>query len=360
MSSDRLAQFTARANQAHERYRREFAGRSRIGRDPQVLDGLVAQLQQVLVECDSVEGSEALRGTIEERITLYRNERKAIADAQAGGPDVAAAFRLHDWSWMDGRRYARHFAGQGRSTRDLGLMLEMLEGERRRKSEMERIAARHDEGWRAETIEAMSQGVKLYSGEAEAIAETRAGLSAGQKAQTLASLANAQFQLYRTHFEGQSRRTRRPALLERIIGQLQDIASAMEALDKGGLDSDANRGNIQKVRDRVRHHQEELTKVKQARASTTPADLSGAYADEANTLFNEYRERFAGRARKDVDAAALSGLCDRILLVAQNMGDLYATSALPGVDKNLLITLDNLKAYEREWSRIQEAQRPSA
>ena len=42
------------------------------------------------------------------------------------------------------------------------------------------------------------------------------------------------------------------------------------------------------------------------------------------------------------------------------MGDLYATSALPGVDKNLLITLDNLKAYEREWSRIQEAQRPSA
>ena len=117
----------------------------------------------------------------------------------------------------------------------------------------------------------------------------------------------------------------------------QDIAGHGN-LDKGGLDSDANRGNIQKVRDRVRHHQEELTKVKQARASTTPADLSGAYADEANTLFNEYRERFAGRARKDVDAAALSGLCDRILLVAQNMGDLYATSALPGVDKNLLIT----------------------
>lgn len=360
MSSDRLDQLTARADQAHDRYRREFAGRSRIGRDPQVLDGLVAQLQQVLVECSSVEGTESLQGTIQQRIDLYRSERKAIADAQAGGPDVAAAFRMHDWSWMDGRRYARHFAGQGRSTRDLGLMLEMLEGERRRKAEMERMAGRHEAGWRGETIQAMTEGVKLYSGEAEAIAETRAGLGVGQKAQTLATLANAQFQLYRTHFEGQSRRTRRPALLDRIIGQLRDIASGMEALDKGGLDSEANRGNIQKVRDRIRHHEAEVVKVKQARANTTPADLSSAYADEANALFKEYRERFAGRPRKDVDAEGLSGLCDRILVVAQNMGDLHAASALPGVDKNLLITLDNLKAYEREWSRVQEAQRPTA
>ncbi|MEC7946570.1 MAG: hypothetical protein VX265_03320, partial [Myxococcota bacterium] len=129
MSSERLAQLTARADQAHDRYRREFAGRSRIGRDAAVLDGLVAQLQQILVEAGSVEGAGTLRTTVEQRVALYRAERKAIAEAQAGGPDVAKAFRLHDWSWTDSRRYARHFAGQNRSTRDLGLMREMEDGE---------------------------------------------------------------------------------------------------------------------------------------------------------------------------------------------------------------------------------------
>lgn len=356
MSSDRLAQLTARADQAHDRYRREFAGRSRIGRDATVLDGLVAQLQQVLVEADSVEGAAALRGTIEQRVAMYRTERKAIAEAQAGGPDVAAAFRLHDWSWMDSRRYARHFAGQGRSTRDLGLMIEMRDGERTRLAQLEAIAARHEDGWRADSVAAMRQGVSLYDGEAKAIAETRSGLQAGQQAQVLATAANDQFSLYRTHFEGQGRRTRRPGLLERILGQLEGIAAAMERLQKGGLDSDANAGNIQKVRDRIRHHRDELVKVKQARANTTATDLSSAYADEANGLFKEYREKYAGRSRKDVDATGLSGLCDRILVVAQNMAELYEASALDAVDKNLAITLDNLKAYEREWSRIQEAQ----
>lgn len=357
MSSDRLAQLTARADQAHDRYRREFAGRSRIGRDATVLDGLVAQLQQVLVETDSVDGADALRTTIQQRIDLYRSERAAIAEAQAGGPDVAMAYRLHDLSWMDARRYARHFAGQSRATRDLGLMLEMLEGERKRKADLERIAARHEPGWRGESIAAMGQGVELYSGETKAIAETRAGLPAGQKAQTLATVANAQFGLYRAHFENKSRRTRRPALLERILAQLQDIAAGMQALEKGGLQSDANSGNIQKVRDRIRHHQDELVKIKQAKANTTATDLSAAYAEEANGLFKEYREKFAGRPRKDVDAAGLSGLCDRLLVVAQDMADLHAASALDVVEKNLAITIDNLKAYEREWSRVQEAQR---
>jgi hypothetical protein len=356
MSSDRLAQLTARADQAHDRYRREFAGRSRIGRDATVLDGLVAQLQQVLVETDSVDGAGALRTTIEQRIAMYRTERTAIAEAQAGGPDVAAAFRLHDWSWMDSRRYARHFAGQGRSTRDLGLMDEMRDGERARLAKLETIAGRHDAGWRADSIAAMQQGVTLYSGESKAIAETRAGLSGGQLAQVLATAANAQFGLYRAHFEGQSRRTRRPAMLKRILGQLEDIAAGMERLQKTGLDNDSNAGNIQKVRDRIRHHRDELVKVKQARANTTAADLSGAYADEANGMFKDYREKFAGRPRKDVDATGLSALCDKILVVAQNMADLHEASALDVVDKNLSVTLDNLKAYEREWSRVQEAQ----
>lgn len=356
MSSERLAQLTARADQAHDRYRREFAGRSRIGRDATVLDGLVAQLQQVLVETDSVDDAGDLRTTIDQRITMYRTEREAIADAQAGGPDVAAAFRLHDWSWMDSRRYARHFAGQGRSTRDLGLMNEMRDGERTRLARLEAIAARNEDGWRAESLAAMQQGVTLYSGESKAIAETRAGLPAGQQAQVLATAANTQFSLYRAHFEGKSRRTRRPGMLERILGQLEDIVAGMKRLQKGGLVNEANAGNIQKVQDRIKHHRDELVKVKQARANTTAADLSAAYADEANAMFKEYREKFAGRPRKDVDAAGLSALCDQILIVGQNMADLHDSSALDVVDKNLAITLDNLKAYEREWSRVQEAQ----
>lgn len=355
MSADRLAALTQRADQVHDRYRREFAGRSRIGRDPNALDTMVAELQQVKVEADAVDGANGLTAAIDERIELYRNERKAITEAAAGGPDLARAFRLHDWSWLDSRRYSRHFAGKPRPTRDLGLLEEMIAAERQRKDELERIAARHEAGWRSDSIEAMQRGIDLYTNERAAVLDARKQLSSAERAQVYATAANAQFGLYRTHFEGQARRTRRSSLLERILVQLEDIAAGMEAVKATGLNSDANDGNIQKVRDRIAHHRAELGKVKQARATTRPGELSGALGDEANGLFREYRSNFAGKARSDVDADLLSTICDKLYAVARSIEDLAAETGLEVAEKNLAITIDNLKAYEREWARIQQS-----
>jgi hypothetical protein len=355
MSADRLAALTARAEQVHARYRHEFAGRSRIGRDAGALDAMVADLQQVKVEADALEGASQLLAALDERISLYRTERQAITEAAAGGPDLARAFRLHDWSWLDSRRYSRHFAGKPRPTRDLGLLEEMIAAERLRKDELERIAARHEAGWRADSIEAMQKGIDLYTSERAAVLDARKQLSIAERAQVLATCANNQFSLYRAHFEGQARRTRRAALLERLLVQLEDIAAGMEAAQRGGLVSDANQGNVQKVRDRIAHHRAELGKVKQARATTRPGELSGALGDEANNLFKEYRAGFAGKSRAQVDPDALSDICDKLYMVARNMEGLAAETGIDLAEKNLAITIDNLKAYEREWSRIQAA-----
>jgi hypothetical protein len=360
MAADQLSQLTSRADAVHNHYRREFAGRSRIGRDATVLDGLIAQSQQIAVEATSLDGAGTLRGALNERIAMYRNERTAIGEAAAGGPALARAYRLHDLSWLDSRRYSRHFAGKSRPTRDLGLLAEMIDGETSRRDELSTLAVDKGAAWRADSIQGMGNGIELYTNERDAILGIRDGMSLAERAQVLATVANDQFGLYRLHFQGQSRRTRRVPLLERIIAQLKSIATEMEGLRDGGLQSESNDGNIGKVRDRLAHHVTELGNIRNARATIRPVDLGTALGEEANGFFKEYREQFAGKPRDKADPAKLSTICDQLLVAAQQMADLHAQTSLESVERNLAITLDNLKAYEREWARMMEARQANA
>lgn len=360
MAADQLAQFTSRADAVHNHYRREFAGRSRIGRDATVLDGLIAQSQQIAVEATSLDGAGTLRNTLNERIALYRNERTAIGEAAAGGPALARAYRLHDLSWLDSRRYSRHFAGKSRPTRDMGLLGEMIDSETSRRKELASLAVDQGAKWRADSLQGMANGIDLYTNERDAVVGIRDGMSLAERSQVLATIANDQFGLYRLHFQGQSRRTRRVPLLERIIAQLQSIADEMASIRDAGLQSESNDGNISKVGERLTHHITELSNIRNARATIRPVDLGTALGEEANSFFKAYREQFAGKARDQADPAALSTICDQLLVAAQQMGDLHAQTGLDSVERNIAVTLDNLKAYEREWARMMEARQAKA
>ena len=360
MAADQLSQLTSRADAVHNHYRQEFAGRSRIGRDPSILDGLIALSQQLVVEASSLESAATLRSALTERIGLYRSERTAIVDAAAGGPDLARAYRLHDVSWLDSRRYARHFAGKSRPTRDLGLLDEMASGERRRRDELIALASNKAADWRAESISGMDSGITLYTNERDAILGIRKGMSLTERSQVLASVANEQFSLYRLFFQGQSRRTRRVALLERIIGQLKATHNEMVSLRDAGLKSEPNDGNMIKVADRLAHHTTELVNIRNARAAVRPDELGTAFGEEANALFKAYREQFAGRPRDQADPSALSLICDQLVVSVQQMADLHAQTGLDSVARNLAVTLDNLKAYEREWAHIMQVRQASS
>lgn len=342
-----------RLEEIHEEYRQQFAGRSRVTREPERLDRMVAQVQQILTEATEP----AVRKLGEERQALYRKERAAIAEAKAGGPDVYEASVLNDWSFLALRRYARNFAGRSRATRDLGLLDQLIDEQRQWKRRFEELAARHEAGWQSGVRSLMDSNLSLFEGERPAIVQAREQRTGEARMSDLARRANEQFAAYRRHFANKPRRSRRVALLQRILSNLEGIGAEMQALKDSGFNSEVNDANIEKVTARIQHHRDELKRVQQAKAALNAGELSAALADAANGLFKEYREHFAGRNRTSVDPDKLSDICEQLQVVARQMEALHQSAGLEANAKNRDIVLDNTKRYEREFERILEAKR---
>lgn len=346
------------ATAIHDRYRQNFAGKSRATRDLALLDSIITDISALRGSVAEA-GDADLLSKVDDRIGLYQAERTAIAGVQAGGPDVGRAHRLGDWSWLGFQRYMRHFAGQNRLTRDTALLRELAAEQRDWRDKARGLAANHEAGWQADLLQQMERNLQTFEAELAEIPKARGSLTPERQASVLASRANEQFALYRVHFAGQKRSTRRLALLRRVIGELSDVHQEMLHLrDQHGLRSESHLGNIRKVSERIQHHKREFREIEQARAQQTRGDLARALADEANQGFGVYRENYAGKSRSNRDIDKLGELNDRLHQVARAMVELSAEISSDVHDKNLDIVLDNLKRYEREYRAIRDAQAP--
>jgi hypothetical protein len=344
-----------RVQAVHDRYRRDFAGRSRISRDLALLDQFIATLEGAASEVAALADSGELAPLLEQRLKLYNDERAAIAKAQSGGPDEVVAHRIADWSWLNHRRYVRHFAGQSRPTRDLGLLNEIIAEQRRYQNDLAKLTARQAPGWRAELLAQIESNLQMYIGELDAIPAARNEMGAHRRVGVLATAANTQFGLWRTHFSEKSRRTRRAALLRRMLSQLESIHAEMLKAREQGIKTDTHLGNIEKVSGRLTLYQRELNLIEQAAASADPDDLGRALGSEANEQFSAYRNSFAGKARTEVDLDALGTICDCLQEIVRSMDMIDRTWARTVNAKNLGVVIDNLKQYEREHTRITQA-----
>lgn len=346
-----------RVRDVHDRYQREFANRSRITRDLSRLDGMIATLEGVLLEgTGDAEAQSSLLPTVRQRLDLYRAEREAISKAKNGGPAEITAHRVSEWSWLNTQRYRRNFAGQNRLTRDLGMLREMRDEQRRWHSRLTEAAKGQPPGWRTELLTQLSNDADLYDRESQAIAEARAGLADERKVSTYATVANGQFGLWREHFANRSRSGRRLPLLDRMLVELKATLSQMESLRGSGHGNPTNSGNIDKVRDRIETWTSEQGKIERAIAQAGPESVSGTLANDANDHFKMYRENFAGKSRATVDATLLGNICERLHEIARTMDTLDRTWALPRNAQNLEVVLENLKMYEREYSQVRSAQ----
>ncbi|GDX78354.1 hypothetical protein LBMAG42_01650 [Deltaproteobacteria bacterium] len=346
----------AQADALHDRYRRGFVGRSRATRDLAALDAIISETNQLL---GSLGTSAALRAQTEERLKLYRDEREAIGTIQAGGPEAITAWRLAEWSEASFLRYGREFGGQPRPTRDLGLLAELHADQARWAAEAGALSAKLNEARLAAQIVQMEANLKLYAAEAVEIAAARKRSAPADLGSVLAACANRQFALYRLHFEGRPRVSRRPALLRRIAGTLEAIRAEMEAARAAGLTIQANTDNIAKVAERIRHHGDELAKIKAAYTNTATPQLVAGLGDEANTWIARYRNEYAGKPREGRDLAPLADICEGLHEVARAIDEVIRERGAIGTpaDKNLTIVLDHLKIAEREFVAIRNLKR---
>lgn len=347
-----LETLTAQADAIHTRYRQQFAGHARASRDLAALDTLIAEAKALHAKLPA--DADTLRATLDEWTTLYTTERENIAKIQSGGPEVQAAWTAAEWALLTFYRYNRDFAGQNRQTRDLGLLQQTI-------AEQESwIKLAEGKPGLEEQVARMQQHLVMYKKELTEIPASRAALSPADRSKVLATLANHQFALYRLHFADKPRHSRRPALLSRLMGQLQMIHAEMITVRDQGVRTESHLANITKVAERIRHHNDERANIERARMARTTREVTGALGDDANQLFAAFRKDFAGQPRATRNIQLLAELCERTQEVARAMNDMQRERPDDLNRKNLAIVLDQLRGWEREFEAVRNIKRAEA
>lgn len=344
-------------------YEANFAGQSRATRDLSKLDQLSSRIKALLARVDAIPAAArgadltTLRNDIEEQRKLFEGERTQIERAKKLGPTLDRFAPLATAANLTFSRYTRHFAGQGRDTRDLELMDDMVDELVRLDKEMGEVITRTPTDEFRNDRNVVQQNLEMYRGEREQIEKTQAGGSPEARAERTATLANNYFETYRLHFAGQNRLTRRPQLLQRLIKGLERVQGIMQQVDKSGYAPDFNKNNLDIVDQNLQMYRNELAEIRKTKESNSLDDLAGNLGDAANQLFAEYRENFAGKNRTQVDQKILSSICDRLYEVYRQMRDIERTKKIEMNTKNLEIVTDQLSLFSREYDQILEAKR---
>jgi signal transduction histidine kinase len=343
-------------------YDRDFAGQSRATRDLDTLDALVKRVVDVQKRIDEIplaaQGPQLaqLRELVVGSKEVYETERKAIVAARAQGPDASEFSMLAAQANFVFARYTRHFAGQDRTSRDLGLLSEMIEDLKAIKKRMQTMYAKKKTDAYAKDVEVVTQNLTMYEAELGEVQKAQASIVGDERSGLLASLANSQFAIYRTHFAGFSRSTRRPQLLMRAIDNLKRIQSEMKILQNAGVDAEHNPKNIEIVTQNLSMYETEVTEIRKARQNTSMVDLMGLLGTAANEVFESYRSNFAGKNRQQVDIELLGQICDRLGELMRQMADLSRAEENETNERNMEIVSDQLAMYEQEFEAVRNAQ----
>lgn len=348
-------------DQLSSAYDRDFAGQSRATRDLNTLDELVKKTKDVLARIDTIpaaaQGKELaeLRDTATSNLSMYESERGEIVRAKAAGPTDQEFGNLARSANMVFARYRRHFAGKGRASRDLTLLNEMIEDLTAIKGRMnDVIKKKGTQGMRSD-LEVVTNNLDMYKREQGEISRAKTEGSAEDRANNLASEANELFEVYRVHFAGHPRVTCRPKLLARLVEQLKDVRARMEKIRAGGFDQQFNADNIGIVDGNLEMYETEVNEVKRAREGVALVDIMSSLGTAANTVFQQYRDNFAGKDRTSVDHELIGRMCDRLGELGRQMAELARVEKNEVNENNLEIVSTQLQMYEREFDMIREA-----
>jgi hypothetical protein len=343
-------------------YEEGYSGKDRHSVNPEGLeqflkqvDGLMAELAKIGALTGGDQAPVVLR-SLTDRKSLYERELVLVRAARALGPNFekfsaegAAANFVFD-------RYNRYFAGQGRDTRDLGLLKELVEELRQIKKRMSAIGGKNLPSPLDKDLELVESSISRYQIEEREIPKAQLTGTTEEQANRWAFLANQQFALYQTFFAGQSRVSRRPQLLVRLVENLKRYRTAMFDLKSKGLKSASNDGNIGIVDGRIKAYEQELVEIRSVRKSVPLAEIMGVLGGAANELFQEYRDGFAGKDRTSVNLQQLAVLLDKLDELRRQMEELGRVEKNESNVKNQVIVREYQASWVREHQLVKAAQ----
>lgn len=346
-------------------YSKEFAGQSRLTRDVGILDKMIKRAKSILERVDQVpsaaQGPELakLRDAAAQAVDLYQQERTAIARAQEVGPTFEAFSMEATNANLVFSKYARHFAGKDRATRDVAILGELVEDLKQIDKRMTQLLEEQHVADFERDRTVVRENLAQYQKEIELIEKAQSSGTKDEQASLLATLANNQFQVYQGHFAGEPRVSRRPPLLMRVIGELRKVKDRMTAFKAGGFDAEFNERNINIVTDRLQVYENELAEVRKARQTTPMTDLMGELGTAANKLFDAYRQGFADKPRAQADLEKLGMICDKLGEIRRQMIELSWAEDNEMNAKNLDIVTEQLVMFETEYEAVARAKASS-
>lgn len=353
-----LETLTKELDELDNDYSSNFAGQSRMTRDVALLDKIIARGDGIVKRIDQIPNAAQgpdlvrLRDAATKNLQLYAQERNAILRAQEVGPTFED-FSLEATSAnLVFSRYARHFAGKDRTSRDLALLGELVDDLKQIDKRMGQLIDEHKVKEFARDREVVVQNLQQYQKEIPLIENAQKSGTPEDRASVLATLANSQFAVYQVHFAGEPRISRRPALLMRVISSLKSIRERMVAFQEGGLDLEFNTKNIEVVTGRLEVYEKELAEIRKLRQTTQMSDIMGELGGAANKLFEAYREAFANKPRQQVDVELLGNLCDKLGEIRRQMSDMRRAEDNDMNDRNLEIVTEQLVMFEGEYEAV--------
>jgi hypothetical protein len=347
-----VSDLTAQLEAIDARYRGRFAGHPRISRDPEELEAIQAEVTALASAVKGLKDS-ALNERYQTSVDLYKNELALIQEARAAGPAAVQAHRITSLANLVMGRYSRFYAGQNRTTRDVGLLEELAASMRELVADLEKCTAQGANV--AEDLGRMKDAAKVYADECGAIRSARGDGPLPDQAQRLATLANEQFERYRLLFAAQTRISRHPDTLASMIKNIREIHAAMLALRTRGVGGESHAKNIAIVGERIESWEAELITVRDVIARGELADRVGRLGEAANKAFSEYREHFAGKDRKTRDLKKLSNIIEQLWPIQRSMDAIDSDNGDDTNARNLSIVTDQLRIYDREYRNIVQA-----
>jgi len=350
--------------QIHGRYMLHFADQSRITRHVEILDELVPELESLARELEALgqdERVETLREQAKERLALYVGERELIQEVQVAGPMAVEVAVLMERAEIVRATYRRHYAGESRLTRDWlqldGMVDDLVEIQQQLSTLSSGYGASEAVSGAVKTV---TNELDLYRREVREIKAAQRDASGEKRFGMLATLANNQFALYRGHFAGHGRSSRRADRLELVISNLRLVFGNMKRLNQGELSDDVaatHRGNMETVSDRLDAYRIELEAVRDAQAGMDANDRVSSLEAEARRILGEYQTAFAGQDRRTRDMTLLTMLSDRMTDVESELREMTgAFSTLDLLTQAHTLATDALNLLNRERRKVADAQ----
>ncbi|HEY1959709.1 MAG TPA: hypothetical protein VGH28_29065 [Polyangiaceae bacterium] len=250
---ERFSILATSANFVFARYRRHFAGKSRVSRDLGLLDEMIEDLESIEEAMQGVI-AEAKKGTgaselakdvklVKSSLEMYRSERTQIAKARKDGTPEERASLMAQLANDQFRIYANHFSDKSRVTRRPALLIRVIDQLGTIREMMLGLKKGGLTGVNDDNLGIVERNLETYKKELEEIRAARKEVGFSDLLGLLGGAANTVFEAYRAEFAGQDRKTRDLDRLSALCDELGDLRRQMIEVGRAH-ESASNDSNI--------------------------------------------------------------------------------------------------------------------